>query len=237
MPLSIASGESIKETLNPINTTMDAEKLASLEAGYNKVACQYVERILNELDHKPLDRQLLDRFSDSVRPGLVCDLGCGPGHVTDYLHRRGANVFGIDLSSAMVAQARRLCPEIEFRTGNMLSLELTSDSLAGIVAFYSIIHVPRDEVVNALREMKRALEPDGKLLLAFHIGDEVMHLDEWWGEPVSVDFVFFQPEEMRNYLKQAGLEIEEIIEREPYEDVEHQSRRAYIFARKPFAKV
>ena len=65
--------------------------------------------------------------------------------------------------------------------------------------------------------------------MAFHIGDEILHLDEWWEEPVSVDFVFFQPDEMRNYLERAGLEIEEVIEREPYPDVEHPSRRAYIF--------
>lgn len=215
---------------------MDPEKLASLEAGYNKVASHYVERIFNELDHKPLDRLLLDRFAESVgRSGRVCDLGCGPGHVTNYVHEHGVNVFGIDLSSAMVHQARQLCPGIKFKTGNMLALELEPESLAGIIAFYSIIHVPRDAVVTALREVKRVLEPGGRLLLAFHIGDEIKHLDEWWGESVSVDFVFFQPEEMRNYLERAGLEIEEIIEREPYKDVEHQSRRAYIFARKPFA--
>jgi SAM-dependent methyltransferase len=215
---------------------MDPQKLASLEAGYDKVAGHYVERIFDELDHKPLDRLLLDRFAETVgRSGRICDLGCGPGHVTNYLHQHGANVFGIDLSSAMVDQARQLCPGIEFNTGNMLSLELEPESLAGIVAFYSIIHVPRDEVVTALCEMKRVLEPGGRLLLAFHIGDEIMHLDEWWGESVSVDFVFFQPDEMRNYLERAGLEIEEIIEREPYKDVEHQSRRAYIFSRKPFA--
>lgn len=215
---------------------MDPEKLASLKAGYNKVAGQYVERIFNELDHKPLDRLLLDRLAESVgRSGRVCDLGCGPGHVTNYLHRRAVNVFGIDLSSAMVDQARQLCPGVEFTTGNMLSLELKPESLAGIIALYSIIHVPRDEVVTALCEIKRVLEPGGRLLLAFHIGDEIKHLDEWWGESVSVDFVFFQPEEMRNYLERAGLEIEEIIEREPYKDVEHQSRRAYVFSRKPFA--
>lgn len=216
---------------------MDQEKLASLQTGYDKVAGHYVERIFNELDHKPADRLLLDRFAESVsRPGIVCDVGCGPGHVTNYLHSRGVNIFGIDLSSAMVDQARRLCPGIEFKTGNMLSLELEAESLAGIVAFYSIIHVPRDEVVTALCEMKRVLEPGGRLLLAFHIGDQILHLDEWWGESVSVDFVFFQPEEMMNYLERAGLEIEEMIERDPYKDVEHQSRRAYIFARKPNAK-
>lgn len=215
---------------------MDPQKLTSLEVGYDKVAGHYVERIFNELDHKPLDRLLLDRFAESIgSTGRICDLGCGPGHVTNYLHQHGANVFGIDLSSAMVDQARRLCLGIEFNTGSMLSLELEPESLAGIVAFYSIIHVPRDEVVTALCEMKRVLEPGRRLLLAFHIGDEIMHLDQWWGESVSVDFVFFQPEEMRNYLERAGLEIEEIIEREPYKDVEHPSRRAYIFSRKPFA--
>lgn len=217
---------------------MDPQKLASLEVGYDKVAGHYVERIFNELDHKPLDRLLLDRFAESIgSTGRICDLGCGPGHVTNYLHQHGANVFGIDLSSAMVDQARQLCPGIEFKTGNMLSLELEPESLAAIVAFYSIIHVPRDEVVTALCEMQHVLEPGGRLLLAFHIGDEIVHLDEWWGESVSVDFVFFQPEEMRNYLERAGLEIEEIIEREPYKDVEHQSRRAYIFTRKPYPNV
>ena len=212
---------------------MDPEKLTSLQAGYDKVAGHYVERIFNELDHKPLDRLLLDRFAGSIgSSGRICDLGCGPGHVTTYLRERGVDVFGIDLSSAMVDQARQLCPGIEFNTGNMLSLELESESLAGIVAFYSIIHVPRDDVVSALAEMKRVLEPGGRLLLAFHIGDEILHLDEWWEEPVSVDFVFFQPDEMRNYLERAGLEIEEVIKREPYPDVEHPSRRAYIFSKK-----
>jgi SAM-dependent methyltransferase len=216
---------------------MDSEKLARLQAGYNKVAGHYVERIFDELDHKPLDRLLLDRFAESVGgSGRVCDLGCGPGHVTNYLHRHGVNVFGIDLSSAMVDQARQLCRGIEFKSGNMLSLELAPESLAGIIAFYSIIHVPRDEVLTALCEMKRVLEPGGRLLLAFHIGDEILHLDEWWGESVSVDFVFFQPKEMRNYLERAGLEIEEIIEREPYPDVEHQSSRAYIFAMRPLSR-
>lgn len=215
---------------------MDSEKLASLKAGYDAVAGHYVEQIFNELEHKPLDRLLLNRFADSVgTSSRVCDLGCGPGHVTRYLRERGVNICGVDLSSAMVDQARQLCPGIEFKIGNMLSLEFDRESLAGIIAFYSIIHIPRNEVVNLLSEMKRILEPGGHLLVAFHIGNEILHLDEWWGESVSVDFVFFQPAEMRNYLERAGLEIEEIIERKPYKDVEHQSRRAYIFARKPLS--
>ena len=80
---------------------------------------------------------------------------------------------------------------------------------------------------------KRALRPGGLLLLAFHVGDETLHLDEWWGQRVTLDFHFFRPEEMADSLRTVGFEIEEIIEREPYPDVEHQSRRCYIFARNP----
>jgi hypothetical protein len=115
----------------------------------------------------------------------------------------------------------------------MLGLDIEDGALSGVVAFYSIIHISRTDTVAAVAEMKRVLRPSGPLLLAFHTGDEAVHLDEWWGQPVNLDFHFFHPEEMADSLRIVGFEIEEIIEREPYPDVEHQSRRAYIFARKP----
>ena len=146
---------------------------------------------------------------------------------------RGANVYGIDLSPEMVKQAQRLNPEISFRQGNMLDLrEVADNSFGGIAAFYSIIHIPRDSVVEALREIKRVLRPGGVLLVTFHIGQEIRHLDELFGKKVSLDFVFFETEEMKQYLERAGFEIEEVTEREPYPEVEVQTRRAYIFAEK-----
>jgi len=78
------------------------------------------------------------------------------------------------------------------------------------------------------------LQPGGLLLLAFHTGDEILQEKELWGRPISMDFFLFQPSAIRQYLEVAGLGIEEIIEREPYApEVEYQSRRAYVFARKP----
>ena len=210
---------------------MDEQALRELEDGYNRVAKEYVERIFGELEHKPLDRQLLDRVAASIA-GPVCDLGCGPGHVARYLRERGVDVCGIDLSSEMIGQARRLNPGIEFAQGNMLSLDVADEAWGGIVAFYSIIHVPRAEVVTALSEMKRVLRPEGLLLLSFHIGDETLHVEDLWGEKVSLDFAFFRPDDMEGYLKSAGFRVEEIIKRPPYEQVEYQSHRAYIFARK-----
>ena len=211
---------------------MDPEKTATVQASYDRVARKYVEQLFNELENKPLDRSLLDRFAANVR-GPVCDLGCGPGQVARYLHSKGVEVFGIDLSPGMVEQALQLNPGIEFRQGNMLSLEDSPESWGGIAAFYSIVHIPREEMTVALRECRRVLRPGGLLLLAFHVGEEILHRDEMWGEDVSLDFIFFRSDEICAWLKDAGFEIEEAIERDPYPDVEHQSRRAYIFARKP----
>jgi ubiquinone/menaquinone biosynthesis C-methylase UbiE len=213
---------------------MDAQTLRGYQTSYDLVAEEYVRRIFGELQHKPLDRQLLDRFAASVRDiGPVCDLGCGPGHVARYLQERGVQVCGVDLSSAMVEQARRLTPAVEFHQGNMLALDGDDESWAGIAAFYSLIHIPRGDLPQALAELRRVLRPGGKLLVAFHIGDETVHLDEWWGHKVCVDFFFFRSEEMAQHFRDAGFEIEEIIEREPYPEVEHQSRRSYLFARRP----
>ena len=213
---------------------MEAGKREQCQSSYDRVADEYVKRIFGELAHKPLDRQLLDRFADSVKgQGLACDVGCGPGQVAHFLHERGVSVCGVDLSPAMIERARQLTPGVEFRQGDMLALDVADEAWAGIAAFYSLIHIPRGDLPEALAELRRVLVPGGLLLLAFHIGDETIHLDEWWGQQVCVDFFLFRPDEMASYLGAAGFEIEEIIEREPYPDVEHQSRRAYIFARRP----
>jgi len=212
---------------------MDDPKLKDYQVSYDRIADEYVRRIYRELQHKPLDRKLLDRFCAALRDvGPACDIGCGPGHVTRYLHDQGVEICGIDLSSKMVERARHLNPRIEFRTGDMTKLDVAEATWAGIVAFYSLIHISCEEMVRALTELRRVLRPGGLLLLSFHIGNEAVHLDEMWGHKVSLDFFFFQPEEMASFLTLAGFEIEDIIERDPYPEVEHQSRRSYIFSRR-----
>lgn len=205
----------------------------SLRENYDRVADEYACRIFDELRNKPLDRELLDRFAAATAgSGSLCDIGCGPGHVGRYLHDAGAEVFGLDLSPAMLTRARELNPGMQFRPGNMLALDLPDDSLAGITAFYAIVNLPPDALPAAFREMHRVLQPNGLLLLAFHIGSEARHLTEFLDCPVDLDFYFFQPEGIRSLLEEAGFAIIEMIERNPYPEVEHPTRRAYIFARK-----
>ncbi|HTT64427.1 MAG TPA: gamma-glutamylcyclotransferase [Bryobacteraceae bacterium] len=212
---------------------MDGHAANSVRESYDRMAAEYARRIYDELQHKPLDRALLDRFAAAVRGhGEVCDMGCGPGHVARYLQDAGATVFGLDISPGMLEQARRLNPGIRFREGSMLALDLPDGSLAGIAAFYAIVNIPEESLPVVFREMQRVLEPAGLLLLAFHVGDEVLHEDEVWDQKISLDFFFFRPAEIRRYIEAAGFAIEDVIEREPYPDAEYQSRRAYIFARK-----
>jgi ubiquinone/menaquinone biosynthesis C-methylase UbiE len=213
---------------------MDEQAFESIRQSYDRVADEYARRIFSELDNKPLDRQLLTRLAAEVKgKGYICDLGCGPGHIARYLRDQGAEVFGLDLSPGMLDEARRLNPDITFRQGNMLALDLPDGSLAGIAAFYAIVHLAHETLPQVFREMARVLKPGGLLLLAFHIGDEMLHRDEWMDRPVTLDFRFFSPQAIERDLEAAGLVIEETVEREPYAPaVEHQSRRGYIFARK-----
>jgi SAM-dependent methyltransferase len=211
-----------------------SQRNEALQASYDRIADEYTRRFANEFDQKPLERDLLRRFALDVKErGPVCDLGCGPGQAARFLDDLGVDVFGLDLSPELVERARKLSPDIEFRQGDMRSLCDQDASWGGIVALYSIIHVPREQATEALRELFRVLCPGASLLLSFHIGQDVLHVDELWGEGVSLDCTFFQPAEMEDYLRAAGFLVEDTIEREPYAEIEYQSRRAYIFARRP----
>ena len=204
---------------------------SDIPKSYDSVAREYADEIYAELAGKPFDRELLDRFAKRMGSGRVCDLGCGPGQIARYLRDRGVNVFGLDLSSGMLAQARRLNPEIPFVQGSMRALGLGPETLDGITAFYSIIHIPRQQVVSALSEMRRVLKPRGSLLITFHLGSEDAHHDELFGRVVNLDVAYFTTLEMSGYLQAAGFRVEEVLERDPYApEIEYQSRRGYILA-------
>ncbi|MCU1266497.1 MAG: methylase involved in ubiquinone/menaquinone biosynthesis [Acidobacteria bacterium] len=207
-----------------------------MQSTYDRVAENYAAHFRDELDKKPFDRKLLEWLVEKAGDlGVICDMGCGPGQIARYLSAHGARVCGIDLSPAMVREAQSLSPHIPFQQGDMLALsDVPDNSYGGIAAFYAIVNLPRPLVVLALQELRRVLCPNGILLLAFHVGHEIKHLDEFLGKEVSLDFFFFETEDVKNDLRSAGFDLEEVMERDPYsEDVEHQSRRAYIFARKP----
>ena len=213
----------------------DGDAVDNIQKSYDTVARAYADEIYAELKDKAFDRELLDRFAERVRErGRVCDVGCGPAQIARYLRDRGVDALGLDLSAGMLAEARRLNPDLLFVQTSMLALGLGSQTLGGIAAFYCIIHLPREQVVTALAEMRRVLRPGGCLLLTFHLGTADSHHEELFGRPVSLDVALFTTAEMVGYLGKAGFSVEEALERDPYApEVEYQSRRGYIVASRP----
>lgn len=202
-------------------------------ASYDRLAGEYARRLYGELAHKPADRALLDAFADDLRGrGPVCEVGCGPGQVARYLRDRGVDASGLDLAPAMVEEARRRNPGLSFVEGDLRALPHADGALAGVVAFYALIHLARGSLALALRELHRVLRPGGQLFVAFHVGDEVRRVEELWGQRTALDFVFFGVDEMQGALDAAGFEVTATTERDPYPEVEAQTRRAYVRARK-----
>jgi ubiquinone/menaquinone biosynthesis C-methylase UbiE len=209
------------------------QELNKIERMYDTVAKEYAETFIGEHEKKPKDQEILHRFSQEIgdrRPAW--DFGCGPGQTAKYLKDLGIEISGLDLSGKTLEQARKIHPDIHFRKGNILNLEFDDDSIAGVVAFYAIVHFTKDQVGLALREIFRVLQPGGIFLLTYHVGEETIHLDEFLGKEIDVDFMYFTSDFIFRCLKNCGFDNIEIIEREPYPDVEYESRRAYVFAKK-----
>jgi SAM-dependent methyltransferase len=206
-------------------------KFDPVRESYNRIAEAYAQKYFHEFDHKPFDRMVLRRFHDETnKNGVVCDLGCGPGEVAAYLRGLGSDVIGIDRSEQMINKARTLSRDISFSCDDMFQLSVPDSRFAGIAAFYAIVHCSHEELRNAFAEWNRVLKPGGLLLLSFHMGTEVIHIDEFSGIPVSLDFCFFEPDAIVDHLKQTSFTLEDVLIRYPYADVEYPSRRCYVFA-------
>ena len=188
----------------------DAAFLAATRDSYDAIAVEYRDMLSGDIEGRALDRALLAAFAELVRAngsGPVADVGCGPGRITIVLHRLGLDAFGIDLSPAMVELARRTHPQLRFEVGSMLALDLPDASLGGLLAYYSIIHVPRRRRAEVLAEFHRVLAPGGHLMLASQVGDDTRHLDEAFDKRVDLDFRRQQPHEVAELVRGAGFEL------------------------------
>ena len=207
---------------------------ASVVDSYDALAAEHADVVAEGLDDRPLDRALFGTFAELVRAGgndRVADVGCGLGRVTILLSRLGLDAFGIDVSPGMLALARRTYPELRFEEGSMLALELPDASLGGLLAYYSIIHIPWEQRSQLFTEFHRVLAPGGVLMLVFQIGDDQGHRTEFSGTPISLTFYRQQPDEVAGLLREAGFEpwTTAVRERADWE----KTTQGYLIARKP----
>ncbi|WP_020667478.1 class I SAM-dependent methyltransferase [Amycolatopsis nigrescens] len=186
--------------------------LADTRTSYDTVAVSYADQLRDAIAGQPYLRAALALFADLVRAaggGPVVDVGCGPGHVTAHLNELGANAFGIDLSPVMIDVARRDHPGLRFEVGSMTDLDLPAASVAGLLAWQSLIHVPDHEVPTVLGHFHRALRPGGPLQLLFHVGNESrLKTEGYGGHPMKVHVHRRNPARVATWLRDAGFTVE-----------------------------
>ncbi|MEU6768093.1 class I SAM-dependent methyltransferase [Streptomyces sp. NPDC046853] len=186
--------------------------LADTRRSYDTVAAGYADLTRHLLDETPGERAVLALFADLVRArggGPVADVGCGAGRITAHLRQLDVDAFGIDLSAGMLDVARRDHPGVRFELGSMTDLALADASVTGLVAWYSLIHVPDDEISSVFAHFRRVLRPGGPLLLSFHVGDESrLKTEGYGGHPMRVYVHRRQQEKTIEWLNQAGFAVE-----------------------------
>lgn len=150
------------------------------------------------------DQQLVATWASDLR-GPVIDAGCGPGHWTDFLAKLGVEAEGVDQVQEFIGRAQARFPAVTFRIGSLGDLDVPDGYAAGVLAWYSIVHLDLNELTSVLREFARCIAPGGSLLLGFFEGDAVVQF------PHAVTIAYFWPVgEMSAQLKTAGFEVHEV---------------------------
>jgi uncharacterized protein YceH (UPF0502 family) len=206
---------------------------ATVRTSYDAVATSYADHLVDELRDLPFETWLLDRVVARAAGQPVVEVGAGPGHVTAYLADRGADATGIDLSPAMVAEARRRFPGRTYEVGDLRRLSRPASTLgwAAVLGWYSLIHLAASELPDAVAALARPLAPGGWLVLGMHAGAEVRHLDEWFGHQVDLDFVLHEPAFVVGVVESAGLVDIEWYLRGPVTSRGETTQRLYVVGR------
>ena len=162
------------------------------------MAEQYIEVIAGTQVHED-DLNLIGRHL-SIRPGAVLDAGCGPGHLTALLRSMEVDATGLDLVPEFIDHARRTYPAGRYELGSMRHLPVPDGALAGVLAWYSLIHLPPDDLGGVLAELRRVMAPAGTLVAGFFDGDEVVAF-----EHKVVTAYYWPADAFAERLRQAGF--------------------------------
>jgi uncharacterized protein len=207
-------------------------------AEYDNLAESYAIALGDDLDEKPFDRWLLDRLAVVAAGGQGLDVGCGPAQVAGYLADREVAMTGLDFSATMIEQARELQPDVQLVQGSFVVPPMPRGSdprdpgWAVVTAWYAFVHLAASELAQTLTALTRVLRRGGTLALAAHVGNEVRHPGELWGEATELDFVEHDPEALIAAAAAAGLVDLEWYVRSPLPQ-EVQTRRLYLLGRRP----
>ncbi|GAA4609994.1 SAM-dependent methyltransferase [Actinoplanes octamycinicus] len=186
---------------------MDA-KTQELRDAHDVLADFYVKHLDGQLAGDPIERSMLDLFSEMVLTvgNDVADIGCGTGRLLPYLRDRGLNPRGVDLSPGMIETARRDHPEFRYEVADLRALPFPDASLDGAVCWYSLIFLAPESREAAFNQLARVVKPGGFLITAFKDGDgQQRRGGRSTGTGVEFDTYWLSAREMEDRFAAAGF--------------------------------
>lgn len=178
-----------------------ADAAHAVGIAYDARSADYIA-LVGEVDQlAQQDREVIGGWADAAS-GRILDAGCGPGLWTRFLHDAGHDVFGIDASDQFIAHARAQHSQLTFVRGSFADLPVPQASLGGILAWYSLIHTPPEELPAVLAEFARVLAPGGSILIGFFDGAP----REPFAHAVTTAY-FWTPDALAELLEPAGFTV------------------------------
>ncbi|MFB6208737.1 MAG: class I SAM-dependent methyltransferase [Candidatus Nanohaloarchaea archaeon] len=176
---------------------------------HDQLAEDYIEKFPEPSTH-------LEEFAEMMpEEGIVLDAGCGAGLDSNYLSSRGFEVVGVDLSDKMLEVAERNFPDIEFRKKDLRELDFEKNSFDGVVASFSLIYIPKDDIPGIIQEFAKILAERGLLFLGLQKGRSRETNVE---DPATEGEVFMNimsEKEIQDILGKCGFSIEKNMSENP----------------------
>jgi ubiquinone/menaquinone biosynthesis C-methylase UbiE len=175
-----------------------------VENGYDRIASNY-----NGFRRISVNKHELDSFVNHLpRPSTVLDIGCGTGLIAKFLSDRGISVTGIDISKNMLSLARSISPNSKFYKMDMTRMRFAENNFDGVVALYSIIHVPRKYHERIFKKINRMIKPNGIALLSVGGSNLENFIDNnWMNWGGKLYWSHFDKETNLRLVEKAGFKV------------------------------
>lgn len=223
-------------TIDAVSDTADIDEV---RAAYEASAPTYLHHIGTTVDEHvetASDIELLEQVAARLRdqaPGVVLDVGCGPGRVAAFLTTRGVATIGVDLSEAMLDAARLAHHGLPVVQGDLHRLPVGPGSVAGLMSWYSIIHTPPAGLRRVFAEFARVVRPDGVLVVAFQSGTgESLRRDDAYGTGLPMTSIRHDAARVADELERAGLTVESRRDRPAARSYETTAQTAFVASRR-----
>ncbi len=179
----------------------------------NKKAVEIYDHIAEEYAKKfdviDSDKALrfLNIFLSHLKSGShIVDLGCGTGFSAGYFVKKGMKAQGVDLSSGMIAIAKKNYPEIHFSVADMREF-VPEEKADAVWAGYSLFHFEQVSLEKTLERIKTYLQSQGILGIVMQEGNGEVELTEPFMPSEKIYIRLYTQQELASILQQYGFEI------------------------------